>query len=58
MRELIEQWLTVRHIDTFYTAMSREEGLAASTVQLHNALFGSLDQAVKWGWRQMPRATR
>ncbi|MGE3359222.1 MAG: hypothetical protein AB7O92_21565 [Acidimicrobiia bacterium] len=40
----------MRHIDTFYTAMSREEDLAPSTVkQLHNALFGSLDQAVKWG---------
>jgi integrase len=59
--------LTVRDIDTFYLAMSRKQGLAPSTVkQLHNVLVGSLDQAVKWGWRRdnparlatLPRAQR
>ena len=44
--------LTVRDIDAFYQGMSREAGLAPSTVkQMHNVLVGSLDQAVRWGWR-------
>jgi integrase len=44
--------LTVRDIDAFYRALARNEQLAASTVrQIHNVLTGSLDQAVRWGWR-------
>jgi len=44
--------LSVRDIDAFYRALRRQEGLAASTVrQIHNVLSGSLDQAVRWGWR-------
>jgi integrase len=44
--------LTVRDIDAFYRALVREEKLAPSTVrQIHNVLRGSLDQAVRWGWR-------
>ncbi|MFN0026848.1 MAG: tyrosine-type recombinase/integrase [Acidimicrobiales bacterium] len=44
--------LTVRDIDAFYRAMSRDAGLAPSTVkQMHNVLVGSLDQAVRWQWR-------
>ncbi len=44
--------LTVRQIDTFYRALSRDEGLSGSTVhQIHNVLTGALDQAVRWGWR-------
>lgn len=44
--------LTVRDIDTFYRVLGREHDLAASTVrQIHNVLSGSLDQAVRWGWR-------
>jgi integrase len=44
--------LTVRDIDAFYRALAREEQLAASTIrQIHNVLTGSLDQAVRWGWR-------
>ncbi len=43
--------LTVRDIDVFYRSL-REEKLAASTIrQIHNILAGSLDQAVRWGWR-------
>lgn len=45
--------LTVRDIDAFYRALVREEKLAASTIrQIHNVLTGSLDQAVRWGWRR------
>ena len=45
--------LTVHDIDMFYRRLSRDEGLAASTIkQIHNILSGSLDQAVRWGWRQ------
>src|SRR4051812_2383917 len=44
--------LTVKDIDGFYRTMSRDAGLAPSTVkQMHNVLTGSLDQAVRWGWR-------
>jgi integrase len=44
--------LTVRDIDAFYRALARDEQLAASTIrQIHNVLTGSLDQAVRWGWR-------
>jgi integrase len=44
--------LTVRDIDAFYRALARDEKLAASTIrQIHNVLTGSLDQAVRWGWR-------
>jgi len=44
--------LTVRDIDACYRALAREEKLAPSTVrQIHNVLKGSLDQAVRWGWR-------
>ena len=43
--------LTVRDIDVFYRSL-REAKLAASTIrQIHNILAGSLDQAVRWGWR-------
>jgi integrase len=43
--------LTVRDIDLFYRSL-REKKLAASTIrQIHNILAGSLDQAVRWGWR-------
>jgi len=44
--------LTVRDIDVFYRVLARDVGLAGSTVrQIHNILTGSLDQAVRWGWR-------
>jgi len=44
--------LTVRDIDVFYRVLARDLGLAGSTVrQIHNVLTGSLDQAVRWGWR-------
>jgi len=44
--------LGVRDIDALYRTLSRDVGLAASTVrQIHNILTGSLDQAVRWGWR-------
>lgn len=45
--------LTVRDIDGLYRALVRDEKLAASTIrQIHNVLVGSLDQAVRWGWRR------
>ncbi|MEO5678598.1 MAG: hypothetical protein ABIS47_02920, partial [Acidimicrobiales bacterium] len=41
--------LGVRDIDALYRTLSRDVGLAASTVrQIHNILTGSLDQAVRW----------
>lgn len=44
--------LTVRQIDAFYQALSRNDGLSGSTIhQMHNVLTGALDQAVRWGWR-------
>lgn len=44
--------LAVRDIDDFYRSLRRDHDLAASTVrQIHNILSGSLDQAVRWGWR-------
>jgi len=44
--------LGVRDIDALYRTLSRDVGLAPSTVrQIHNILTGSLDQAVRWGWR-------
>jgi integrase len=44
--------LTVRDIDAFYRSLRRNHDLAASTVrQINNILSGSLDQAVRWGWR-------
>lgn len=44
--------LSVRDIDAFYMALLRDEKLSASTIrQIHNVLVGSLDQAVRWGWR-------
>jgi len=43
--------LTVRDIDLSYRTL-RDAKLAASTIrQIHNILAGSLDQAVRWGWR-------
>ena len=43
--------LTVRDIDLFYRRL-RNDGLKASTIrQIHNMLAGSLDQAMRWGWR-------
>lgn len=42
----------MRDIDALYRTLSRDVGLAPSTVrQIHNILTGSLDQAVRWGWR-------
>ncbi len=44
--------LGVRQIDDLYRSLSREQGLAPSTVrQIHNILVGALDQAVRWGHR-------
>ncbi len=44
--------LTLRDIDAFYRSLAREQKLAPSTIkQIHNVLTGSLDQAVRWGWR-------
>lgn len=44
--------LGVRQIDDLYRALSRDRGLAPSTVrQIHNILVGALDQAVRWGYR-------
>lgn len=41
----------MRDINLFYRSL-REKKLAASTIrQIHNVLAGSLDQAVRWGWR-------
>jgi integrase len=44
--------LAVRDIDAFYRSLARDHDLAPSTIrQIHNVLKGSLDQAVRWGWR-------
>lgn len=44
--------LSVQDIDACYRRLVREEKLAPSTIrQIHNVLTGSLDQAVRWGWR-------
>jgi integrase len=44
--------LTVHQIDACYRNLVRDEGLSPSTVrQIHNIVVGSLDQAVRWGWR-------
>lgn len=42
----------MRDIDAFYRKLSRDERLSPSTIRpIHNVLTGSLDQAVRWGWR-------